>query len=123
MNTILWILQVVLALTYLSHGWLMLTVTTAVPQPMMAYILDIPVGLRRFIGVAEVLAGVGLVLPALTSILPWLTPLAAAGLALVMLGAVIFHAQRREYPNIAFNLVLLAIVAFVAYGRFVAVPL
>lgn len=89
----------------------------------MAYIWAIPPGFRRFIGVAEVLAAIGLILPGLTHILPWLTPLAATGLVIVMISAVIFHVRRREYSNIVFNLVLFALVAFVAYGRFVLSPL
>jgi hypothetical protein len=88
----------------------------------MAYITAIPTGFRRLIGVAEILAGIGLALPTLTGILAWLTPLAAMGLIIVMVGAVIFHIPRKEYPNIVFNLVLLALAAFVAYGRFVVVP-
>jgi hypothetical protein len=63
------------------------------------------------------------VLPALTGILPWLTPVAAALLALVMLLAALFHVPRREYQNIGANVVLLLLVAFIAYGRFVLVPL
>ena len=90
---------------------------------MMAYVLAIPVPFRRFIGVAEILAGVGLILPALTGILPWLTPLAAVALVIVMIGAVLFHIPRKEYPNIVFNLILLALAAFVAYGRIVVAPL
>jgi len=93
--------------------------TTGRQGGQMNYIEAIPVGLRRFTAVAESLAGAGLILPWLTGILPWLTPLAAMGLVLVMIGAVIFHIPRREYPNIVFNLVLLALAAFVAYERFV----
>jgi hypothetical protein len=85
----------------------------------MAYVLAIPPRLRRFVGVAELLAAAGLILPWLTNILPWLTPLAATGLVIVMIGAVVFHISRREYPNIVFNLSLLALAAAVAYGRFV----
>lgn len=83
----------------------------------------VPKPLLTFIGVAEILGGVGLIAPAATGILPWLTPLAAAALALVMLLARGFHAMRREYPNIVNNLVLLAVAAFVAYGRWMAAPL
>ncbi len=72
---------------------------------------------------AEVLAAIGLILPWLTHILSWLTPLAAVGLVIVMIGAIIFHIRRQEYPNIIFNLILLVMAAFVAYGRFVLVPL
>ncbi len=62
---------------------------------------------------------IGLILPWLTGILPWLTPLAAVGLVLVMIGGVVFHILRKEYPNIVFNLVLLALAAIVAYERFI----
>lgn len=74
-------------------------------------------------GAAEVLAAIGLTVPGLIKILPWLTPLAATGLVIVMIGAVIFHLPRREYPNIVLNLVLLVLAAAVAYGRFVLAPL
>jgi uncharacterized membrane protein YphA (DoxX/SURF4 family) len=123
MNTLLWILQILLAFVFLVHGRMMLSTSTTVSQPMMAYILAIPTGFRRFVGVAEILAGVGLILPSLTGFLPWLTPLAAGGLIIAMVGAVIFHISRKEYPNMVFNVILLALTAFVAYGRFVAVPL
>jgi VIT1/CCC1 family predicted Fe2+/Mn2+ transporter len=58
-----------------------------------------------------------------TNILPWLTPLAAAGLVLTILGAMATHLRRSEFPNIIPNLVLLALALVVIYGRFVAVPL
>jgi uncharacterized membrane protein YphA (DoxX/SURF4 family) len=122
MNVALWVIQILLAFNFLIHGRLMLTTTAAAPQPMLAYLLAIPLPFRRFIGVAEILAGIGLILPALTGVLPWLTPLAAVGLIIVMVGAVIFHIPRKEYRNIVFNVALLALAAFVAYGRFLAAP-
>jgi uncharacterized membrane protein YphA (DoxX/SURF4 family) len=123
MNAILWIVQILLALVFSFHGWMMIRTIDTAPQPMLEYFLAIPLSLRRFIGVAEILAGICLVLPALTGILPWLTPLAAVGLVILMAGAVIFHIPRKEYPNIVFNLILLALAAFVAYGRYVVFPL
>jgi hypothetical protein len=89
----------------------------------MTYVKDLTPSFRRFIGVAEVLAAVGLILPGITHILPVLTPLAAAGLVIVMVSAVIFHIRRREYANVVFNLVLLALSAFVAYIRWFVLPL
>jgi len=89
----------------------------------MQWMTAMPNNLLVFIGVSEILGGVGLILPAATGILPWLTPLAATGLALIMLLAAGFHLMRREYPNIAFNLILLALAVFVAYGRFALAPL
>jgi uncharacterized membrane protein YphA (DoxX/SURF4 family) len=120
MNIILWIVQVLLAFAFIYHGWMMWFLPPQARQGgQMNYIEAIPSGLRHFTAVAESLGGVGLILPQLTGILPWLTPLAAVGLVLVMVGAVIFHIPRKEYPNIVFNLVLLALAAFVAYQRFV----
>lgn len=88
----------------------------------MGYVLAISPALRRFIGVVEILAPIGLILPGLTNILAWLTPLAAAGLVILMASAAIFHIPRKEYRNIATNLIQLALAAFVAVGRFVIVP-
>ena len=76
----------------------------------------------RLIGSLEILGAIGLILPAVTGIWPWLTPVAAAGLALTMVGAMITHGRRGEYSSIAFNLVLLLLALFVVYGRFVIVP-
>lgn len=64
----------------------------------MRWVLEMPARLRIFAGVAEGLAGVGLVIPPLVHVLTWLTPLAAAGLVVLMLGAIVFHVRRREYP-------------------------
>src|SRR5213076_1917499 len=105
MNIALWVVQVLLALMFLFHGRTMWSPSEKV-QSGMAYIMAVPTGLRRFIGVAEILAGVGLILPAATGILPVLTPLAAAGLVILMVCAIIFHIPRQEYPNIGFNLFL-----------------
>src|SRR5258708_6940046 len=116
MNVALWIVQVLLAVMFVFHGPLMLS-----PSPRqtdrMPYVLAIPSALRRFIGVAEILAAVGLILPQLTNILPWLSPLAAVGLVILMVLAIIFHIPRKEYQNIILNLILLVMAVFVAYGR------
>jgi uncharacterized membrane protein YphA (DoxX/SURF4 family) len=120
MNIILWIVQILLAFLFIYHGWMMLSLPPQARQGgQMDYVEAIPTGFRRFTAVAESLGGIGLILPWLTGILPWLTPLAAVGLVLVMIGAVIFHIPRKEYPNIVFNLVLLALAAFVTYERFI----
>jgi uncharacterized membrane protein YphA (DoxX/SURF4 family) len=122
MNIILWILQALLALAFLGHGYGMLFPATSQTR-QMPYIMAIPTPFRRILGVAEALGAVGLVLPGLTHILPWLVPWAATGLVIVMLSAVVFHVRRREYPNIVLNVVLLILAAVVAYGRFVIAPL
>jgi hypothetical protein len=77
----------------------------------------------RFIGVAEVLGGLGLILPAATRILPWLTPVAAAGLALDMLLATLVHLVRGEVGLVVVPLLLGLLAALVAYGRWRVVPI
>jgi uncharacterized membrane protein YphA (DoxX/SURF4 family) len=79
----------------------------------------VPQGLFVLIGICEFLGGAGLILPALTKVRPKLTPLAASGLALVMLLAALFHIVRGEYNfYVPMNLVLGAVAALIAYGRF-----
>ena len=120
----LWIVQVLLGLAFLGagygHGF---RAEQMKSQQGGQWVAAVPRGLLTFIALCEFLGGVGVILPAVTGILPWLSPLAAALLAVVMLLAAGFHLMRREYPNIVFNLVLLALAALVAYGRFVVVPL
>jgi DoxX-like family len=92
-------------------------------QNGMKWVGEVPPGLVTFIGASELLGGIGLILPAVSGILPWLTPLAGVSLALVMLLAAGFHLSRKEYNGIPVNLVLFLLTAFVAYGRFVVAPL
>ena len=91
-------------------------------RPGMSYVHDLPAGLRIFIGVVEILGAIGLVVPPLVSVMPVLAPIAAGGLAIVMVLAAVYHVPRREKPNIVLNLALAALALFVAYGRFVLLP-
>jgi hypothetical protein len=72
----------------------------------------------KLIGILEVAAAAGLILPAAFNIAPVLVPLAAAGLIVVMAGAVVTHGRRSEWPNVAVNIVLAVLAAIVAWGRF-----
>ncbi len=130
MNIVLWILQALLAVLYLFHGWLYVVWPTAMVERMRQQeptgrVLSLPPGLRRFSGAAEWLAAAGLVLLGFTGILTWLTPLAAAGLMIVMGSAVIFHltAPKRETQSAIFTFVLFLLATFVAYMRWQVVPL
>jgi uncharacterized membrane protein YphA (DoxX/SURF4 family) len=119
MNIILWVLQVLLALAFLAHGWILLF-----PSPeILAGMSSLPRGFWIFLGVAEVLAAVGLTLPGLTRIQPWLVPCAAAGLMLVMISATIFHITRGEVGAAATTAVLLIVATFVAYRRWKVEPI
>jgi len=122
MHVLLWILQIVLGVYFFVTGLMHFIVPPGLPEPM-AWMYELPPALHVLSGVAEILAGLGLVLPGLTRIQTRLTPLAAAGLVLVMLGAAIWHLGRGEYPNIGMNILLGAVAAFVAYGRWRLQPL
>ncbi|MFI0449212.1 DoxX family protein [Actinomadura sp. 6N118] len=118
MNVSLWVLQVLLAAMFAMAG----VMKSTQPIPKLAgslpYVKDLPVGTVRLIGVAELAAALGLILPAATGIATILTPLAATGLVVTMVLAAGFHARRGEYSAIAFNAVLLLLAAVVAWGRF-----
>jgi hypothetical protein len=120
MNITLWVLQVLLAVAFFAHGWLMLA-----PPPEVAVQMNatLPRWFQVFIGVAEVLAAVGLTLPGLTRILPWLVTWAAGGIIIVMVSATIFHLMRGEITSAAITLMLLAMAAFVAYMRHRVLPI
>ena len=85
---------------------------------MGGYGSDYSANFIKMLGVFEVLGGIGLVLPRLTGILPWLTPLAAVGLAIIMLGAVNTRYKRGENQFVIGTAVFFLLCIFVAYGRF-----
>jgi putative oxidoreductase len=123
MNIALWVAQILLALALLAVG-----VAKAIqPLPRLStripWAKDVPLPLVRFIGVAEILGAIGLILPALTGILPWLTVAAAVGLAMIQTLAIVFHLRRGEARVIAGNIVLLALLLFIVYGRLALAPL
>jgi uncharacterized membrane protein YphA (DoxX/SURF4 family) len=119
-NTFLWILQGFLAFVFLGAGMMKLVQSREqlISNPNMKWVEDIPSGSHRIIGALEVAAAVGLILPPLLGIAPWLAALAAAGLALTMLGAMALHAKRRETPQMIVNAALGLVATFVAYERF-----
>ena len=123
MKYVLWVLQVLLGLAFVAARFPKLIQPYAELAQQMAWVSDVPEGLVRFIGVAEVLGGLGLILPAATRILPWLTPVAAAGLALDMMLATLFHLVRGEVGVVVVPLLLGLLAALVAYGRWRTVPI
>ncbi|MEO8256897.1 MAG: DoxX family protein [Acidobacteriota bacterium] len=119
MNKILWILQVLLAVAFLAHGWFIIFPPAEVVPQMAAF----PTAFWIFLGVAEILAGVGLTLPGITGILPWLVPSAAVGLMVVMVGATILHGTRGEVGPALTTVVLFVLLTFVAYMRWKVRPI
>jgi uncharacterized membrane protein YphA (DoxX/SURF4 family) len=120
MNIVLWIVQVLLAVAFFAHGWLFLSPPAAMVEQMNA---TLPRWFQLFLGVAEVLAAVGLILPGLTRILPWLVTWAAGGIMIVTVSATALHLVRGEMSSAAITLVLLIMAAFVAYMRQRVVPI
>ncbi|MBE7553076.1 MAG: DoxX family protein [Anaerolineales bacterium] len=122
MNIALWIAQILLGAMFIMAGFSKAFQPLEALGQMIPWTLDIPLALVRFIGISELLAGIGLIAPGLAGIKPHLTIAAAAGIILVMVSAIIFHVARGEYGYIVFNLVLLALAAFIAYGRWKVAP-
>jgi hypothetical protein len=118
MNTALWIIQGLLALLFLFAGGTKLVL----PIEEMTKDIALPAAFLRFIGVAEVLGGLGLILPGLSGIRPQLTPLAAAGLAIIMIGAVAVSFAIGGFVTAPTPLVVGLLLAFVAYGRWRLAP-
>jgi len=122
MNTLLWILQGLLAFMMLAPGAMKLTNSN--PELIkkgngrMDWAEDVSPTAMKFIGLVEVLAAFGLILPQLLNIQPILTPIAAIGVILTMLGALALHIKRGDEPkSLGINMMILLIAAFVAYGR------
>src|SRR5580765_2857197 len=114
MNILLWVLQVLLALAFFAHGCLFLFPPASLVEQMNA---SLPRWFQLFLGTAEILAAVGLTLPGVTRIRPWLVSCAAAGIMIVMICATAFHLMRGEASSAAITVALLAMATFVAYMR------
>ena len=125
MNVAVWVVSGILAAVYVIAGVVKLALPKGklVENPNMAFAEGLSQGLIRVIGAAEVAGGLGLILPWVTGVAPFLTPVAAVGLALLQVGATIFHGLRREFKQWPINFLLLVLAAFVAYERFTRVGL
>lgn len=123
MNAVVWGLQVLLALAFLLAGVMKSTQPRQRLATNMGWVEDFSDNTVRTIGVLEVLAGIGLLLPAVTGVATVLVPLAAVGVALLMLLAALTHRRRGESQMIGINAVLLLIAVVVAWARFGPYPL
>ena len=120
MNILLWVIQILLALAFFAHGLLLLFPPAAIVAQMNA---TLPRWFQLSLGVAELLAAVGLTLPGLTRIQPWLVSYAAAGIMIVMVCATVFHLSRGELSSALTTAVLLVMATFVAYMRWRILPI
>src|SRR5215213_9623601 len=114
MNIVIWVLQVLLAVAFFAHGWLFLA-----PPPEIAVLMNasLPRWFQLFLGVAEVAAAVGLTLPGLTGVMPWLVTWAAAGVMIVTASATAYHLMRGDISSAVTTLLLFAMATFVAFVR------
>lgn len=120
MNILLWVLQALLALAFLAHGVVLLFPPPDIAAQMYA---ELPGGFWLFLGIAEVAAAIGLILPGLTRILPGLVPAAGAGITFVMVSATIWHIVRNEISSAVITFVLLLMALFVTYMRWRVLPI
>ena len=120
MNVLLWVLQILLALAFFAHGLLFLFPPASVVEQMNA---TLPRWFQLFLGVAEILAAVGLTLPGLSRVQTWLVPAAAVGIMIVMVSATGFHIMRNEIGSAVTTFVLLGIASYVAYMRWRVAPI
>ena len=119
MNVALWIVQVLLAAVFLLSGGMKLVL----PLDKLTGPVELPGAFLRFIGLMEVLGGLGLILPSLLRVRPGLTPLAAAGLVIIMIGATVIGLSVGDVTMALIPLVVGILAAFVAYGRWRVAPL
>jgi hypothetical protein len=117
-NVVLWIAAGLLALAMLGSGGMKVLRPAEALRPQMGWIDDLPDGSHKIIGTLEILAAIGLILPPALDIAPILAPIAATGLAILMIGAIVVHVRRKETQPLPINIVLLLLAAFVAWGRF-----
>lgn len=118
MNIVIWVVQVLLGLTFAFTGSAKLTQPREKLKRYMAFVEDFSDMQVKEIGGVEVLGALGVILPAWTGIAPILTPIAATGLAIVMVLAALTHARRKEFSSIPVTVVLFALAVFVAVARF-----
>jgi uncharacterized membrane protein YphA (DoxX/SURF4 family) len=126
MNTVAWGLQIVLAVLFFLHGLLFTVAYGAAARRVEARgrpPSSLPPALRQFIGVAELAAAFGLTVPPAVHVFPWLAPLAAAGLVLVMVGASIFHARKSEFLALGGTVVLGGLAGVTLFLRWQVVPM
>lgn len=119
MNVVLWVFAGGLAVVFLGSGLnKIIRSRDDLRTQVGAWVDEFPEGVLKLIGMLEVLGAIGLIVPAITGIAPVLVPLAALGLALVMVGAAVTHLRQGEIPMVVVNVVLLVLAGIVAWGRF-----
>ena len=119
----LWVAQVILAAMFIMAGAMKSTQPIEQLGASMSWVNNFSAGMVRFIGISELLGGIGLLLPSLLRIKPVLTPLAALGLFTVMVFALVYHITKGEYESLGINVILGSIAFFIAWGRYKKAPI
>ena len=127
MNIVLWVLQGIIALMFAMTGFMKLSKSKPDLKKQgggrMDWVDDVSGSNLKLIGSLELLAATGIIVPHLTGILPWLTPIAAIGIISIMIGAMTLHIRRGDGKQATIpTTFLLLMAAFVAYGRFALIP-
>lgn len=123
MHITLWVVQVLLAAMFLLSGFMKVSMPIEKLAAMLPWATTVPAVLVRFIGLSELLGGLGLLLPSMLRIKPALTAWAGLGLATIMLLAIPFHISRSETPMIGMNAIFMVLALFVAWGRWKKAPI
>jgi putative oxidoreductase len=123
LNIALWVAQVLLAAMFIMTGIMKLSQPIVELSTTLAWVGDSPEALVRFIGLSELLGGIGLLLPSILRIMPVLTPYAAIGLVVIQVLAAAVHIYRGEVSAIGVNIALALISTFVAWGRLKKAPI
>ncbi len=117
----LWIVQILLALAFAMAGFMKASQPIEKLKQRMSWVDHVTPNIVRLVGILEILGALGLILPVATNILPWLTPIAALGLVLTMVGAIIVHLRLKEAKVVIAPLILLLLALFIALGHFMLV--
>ena len=122
MNIALWMVQALVALVFLVVGFMKAFLPLETLAKAFQWVPSFPSAFVRFLGICEILGAIGMVLPPLAHILPWLAIAAAGGFILTAGGGTVVHLSRREYRVIGVNLVLMVLSLFLIYGRVALAP-
>lgn len=122
MSRMLWALQSVLAAMFAVQGVMKFATPAGLPA-QLAWMYDLPPELKVLAGIVELLAAIGVIVPALLRVQVGLVSWSAAALVATMIGAAVWHAGRGETQQIVLNLVLAVVAGVVAYGRWRVAPL
>lgn len=122
-NIGLWLVQIIIAALFILPGFMKMLQPIDKLASMMPWTGQVPQFMVRGLGLLDLLGGLGIILPSLMRIKPKLTVTAAYASILLMISAIIFHVSRGESSVIGFNFVLIALLAFVAWGRSIKAPI